>query len=80
MAGSVVFGDTDECAKGVTVTLAGEDGTKTTQTDAFGDFEFEGLPDDKAYKVTVSAPGYKTQEFDVKTYKSIYLGDIFLAK
>jgi Fe-S-cluster-containing dehydrogenase component len=80
VAGSVVFGDTDECAKGVTITLAGEEGTETTQSDAFGDFEFEGLPDDKAYKLTVSAPGYKAQEFAVKTYKSIYLGDIFLAK
>ena len=78
VAGSVVFGDKDECAKGVTVTLTGEDSTKTIETDAFGDFEFEGLPDDKAYKVTVAAPGYRTQEFEVKTYKSIYLGDIIL--
>lgn len=80
VAGSVVFADTDECAKGVTVTLAGEDGAKTTQTDAFGDFEFEGLPDNKVYKVTVSAPGYKAQECEVRTYKSLYLGDIFLQK
>jgi Fe-S-cluster-containing dehydrogenase component len=80
VAGSVVFGDTDECAKGVTVTLQGEGGTVNTATDAFGDFEFEGLPDNKSYKVTVSAPGYKAQEFEVKTYKSLYLGDIFLQK
>ncbi len=78
VAGSVVFGDKDECAKGVTVTLTGEDGAKTTETDAFGDFEFEDLPDGKAYKVTVAAPGYQTQEFEVKTYKSLYLGDIIL--
>jgi len=80
VAGSVVFADTDECAKDVTVTLAGEDDTKTVKTDGFGDFEFEDLPDNKTYKVTVSAPGYKTQECEVKTYKSLNLGDIFLEK
>ncbi|NLO27165.1 MAG: oxidoreductase [Actinobacteria bacterium] len=78
VAGSVAFGDKDECAKGVTVTLTGEDDAQTTQTDAFGDFEFEDLPEGRSYKVTVGAPGYKTQELEVKTYKSIYLGDIIL--
>ena len=78
VAGSVAYGDKDECAKGVTVQLVGEDDTKTAQTDAFGDFEFENLPDNKAYKVTVAAPGYAPKEFDVRTYKSIYLGDILL--
>jgi len=80
VAGSVVFGDSDECGKGATVTLTGEDGTQTTQSDAFGDFEFEGLPDNKVYTVTVSAPGYKSQECEVRTYKSLYLGDIVLEK
>jgi Fe-S-cluster-containing dehydrogenase component len=78
IAGSVAYGDKDECAKGVTVSLVGDDGTQTVQTDAFGDFEFEGLPDNKAYKVKVEAPGYAAKEFDVRTYKSIYLGDILL--
>ena len=80
VAGAVAYGDTDECAKGVTVTLTGEDGTKTVETDAFGDFEFEDLPDNQVYKLTISAPGYKTQELDVRTYKSLYLGDILLQK
>ncbi|MCE5254654.1 MAG: carboxypeptidase regulatory-like domain-containing protein [Actinomycetia bacterium] len=80
VAGSVILGDTDECAKGATVTLAGEEGTKTTETDAFGDFEFEGLPDNKVYRVTVSAPGYRAEEREVRTYKSLYLGEIFLQK
>ncbi len=80
VAGSVIFGDTDECAGGITVTLAGEDGATTTETDAFGEFEFEGLPDKASYMITVSAPGYKAQEFKVTTHKSLYLGDIFLQK
>ncbi len=78
VAGTVVFGDTDECAKGATVTLTGEDGTQTVQADAFGDFEFEGLPDNKVYKVTVAAAGYPAKECEVRTYKSTYLGDILL--
>jgi Fe-S-cluster-containing dehydrogenase component len=80
VAGAVAYGDTDECAKGVTVTLTGEDVTKTVETDAFGDFEFEDLPDNHAYKLTIAAPGYKTWESDVRTYKSLYLGDILLQK
>lgn len=80
VAGSVAYGDTDECAAGITVMLEGQDGTMTTETDAFGDFEFEGLPDKASYKVTVSAPGYKAQEFQVTTYKSLYLGDILLER
>ncbi len=78
VAGSVAYADKDECAKGVTVTLQGEDRTYTTQTDGFGDFEFEGLPGNKAYKVKIAAPGYQPREIDVKTSKSIYLGDILL--
>jgi Fe-S-cluster-containing dehydrogenase component len=80
VAGSVAYADEDECAQGVTVELLGADGTRTTQTDAFGDFEFEGLPDDQTYSVTVVAPGYRSQRFDVKTLKSLYLGDIMLER
>ena len=43
VAGAVVYGDIDECAKGVTVTLAAT-APRSPRTDGFGDFEFEGLP------------------------------------
>jgi Fe-S-cluster-containing dehydrogenase component len=78
VAGSVVFGDIDECAMGVTVVLEGEGQTKTATTDRFGDFEFEDLPTSKEYTVTVSAPGRADRRFEVKTNTSIYLGDIVL--
>ncbi len=84
VAGSVVLGDTDECAVGVTVSLKGtgtdQSGPETVVTDSFGDFEFEGLPADRSYEVSVSAPGYQSQEFAVKTNNDLYLGDIFLVK
>jgi Fe-S-cluster-containing dehydrogenase component len=80
VAGAVVLSDTDECAAGVKVTLEGEGEKKTVLTDNYGDFEFEGLPADKNYTVTIETPGYRKQQFEVKTNIDVYLGDIFLAK
>lgn len=80
VAGAVVFGDTDACAKGVRITLEGEGERKTTSTDNYGDFEFEGLPADKSYLVNVQAPGYKSQKFEAKTVTDVYLGEIILVK
>jgi len=57
VAGTVVFGDLDECAMGATAVLEGDGEKKTATTDRFGDFEFEGLPATGNYSVTVSAPG-----------------------
>ncbi|MDP2916781.1 MAG: carboxypeptidase regulatory-like domain-containing protein [Dehalococcoidia bacterium] len=80
IAGAVVFGDKDECAEGVKVTVTGEDGKKVVQTNNYGDFELEGLLADKPYSVKIEAPGYKSQKLDVKTKIDVYLGDIILAK
>jgi Fe-S-cluster-containing dehydrogenase component len=80
VAGSVVFGDIDECAKGVVVTLEGGGTKATTVTDGFGDFEFEDLPPAASYTVTIAADGYAGQSLDVKTYASVYLGDIVLQR
>ncbi len=49
-------------------------------TDAFGDFEFEGLPANTSYRVKIAAPGYKPWESEVRTGASVYLGDIVLVK
>ncbi len=80
IAGSVVFGDTDECGEGAKVTITGEGEKKSVLADNYGDFEFEGLPADKQYTVKIEAPGYKSQTFEVKTSIDVYLGDIFLTK
>jgi hypothetical protein len=80
IAGSVVFGDRDECAEGVKITLEWEGEKKTALTNNYGDFEFEGLLEEKAYSVKVEATGYKSQKFDIKTGIDLYLGDIFLTK
>jgi Fe-S-cluster-containing dehydrogenase component len=80
VAGSVVLGDTDECAIGARVALEGPGATQTVSTDCFGDFEFEDLPADRAYSMRVSAPGYEAQTLAVKTNIDIYVGDIILVK
>jgi Fe-S-cluster-containing dehydrogenase component len=79
IAGAVVFGDKDECAKGVDVILEADGkAVAATTTDGFGDFEFEGLPAGASYVVKVAAPGYAAKAVEVKTYKSVNLGDIIL--
>jgi Fe-S-cluster-containing dehydrogenase component len=80
VAGAVVYGDTDECATGVEVTLEGDGSTKMVLTDGFGDFEFEGLPPAKDYTVKVAAEGYATRQLHVRTNASVYLGDIVLQR
>jgi Fe-S-cluster-containing dehydrogenase component len=78
IAGAVVFGDRDECADGVTVTLTTNGETDTAQTDSFGDFEFDGLPANAACTLQISVTGYEHWQTEVKTTTSLYLGDIVL--
>jgi Fe-S-cluster-containing dehydrogenase component len=80
VAGTVIYGDVDECANGLAVTLSGAGKTATARTNAFGDFEFEGLPDNASFTVKVEAPGYKPVSKRAKTQKDIYLGEIVLKK
>jgi Fe-S-cluster-containing dehydrogenase component len=80
IAGSVVYGDRDECGEGAKVTLEGEGDKRSILANNYGDFEFEGLAADKTYTVKIEAPGYKSQRFTAKTNIDVYLGDIFLAK
>jgi Fe-S-cluster-containing dehydrogenase component len=79
IAGTVVFGDTDECAEGVTATLTADSKSMKITTNNYGDFEFDGLDTGK-YKVNLEYTGYtpKTLAIDLKTDK--YLGNVFLAK
>lgn len=80
VAGSVVFGDTDKCAANVTVTLTGEGEQKTTKTNNYGDFEFEGLAKDKDYTVQIEHRGYKPKKLKTRTKIDVYLGDIVLSR
>lgn len=80
VAGTVIYGDIDEVAKEVTVTIQGDGATLTTKTNGFGDFEFEGLEANTKYVITVQAPGYQAATCEAKTSKDVYLGEIVLQK
>ncbi len=79
LAGTVIFGDKDECAKEVSVSLTCPDGaTQETETDCFGDFAFDDLVTGK-YLVKFDATGYtsQTKDFEI-TEDTLYLGEIKL--
>ena len=78
IAGTVIFGDKDECAENVNVILNSNEEEKTTKTNNFGDFEFENLQEDSEYTVKIDHPGYEAQQFSVKTKVDAYLGEIIL--
>lgn len=80
VAGTVLFGDKNECAENVSVTLTGQGTAQKAKTNNYGDFEFEGLPADKEYSVKIEYPGYATQVFSAQTTKDVYLGEIILTK
>jgi ferredoxin len=69
ISGTVIFGDTDECADGVKATLTVDGKSFKTTTNNYG-----------KYKLNLEFTGYnpKAVSVDLKTDK--YLGDIFLAK
>ena len=80
IAGTVIFGDIDECAENIQVTLSGNGKEKTAKTNSFGDFEFDGLPDNMNYTVKIEAKNYNSQQLHANTIKDVYLGVITLTK
>jgi tetrathionate reductase subunit B len=81
IAGSVVFGDVDECAEGVSVTLTNQSAGKTrkTLTNNFGDFEFDGLGAGK-YSLKFECKGYKAKTVNVDLKTDKHLGVVKLTK
>jgi Fe-S-cluster-containing dehydrogenase component len=80
IAGTVIFGDKDDCAGKVNVTLTGKGTKQAGVTNNFGDFEFEGLEADREFLVRIEHPGYRRKSFKVQTKADVYLGEIFLKR
>jgi Fe-S-cluster-containing dehydrogenase component len=80
VAGTVIYGDKDEVAGGLEITLSGAGKNQTMKTNGFGDFEFEGLEANTEYTVKIEAKGYKAANLKAKTSKDVYLGEIVLSK
>jgi len=80
VAGTVIFGGTDECAENVNVTLVGKGHKETIKTNNYGDFEFEGLNANKEFTVKIEHSGYASKEFTTQTKTDVFLGEIVLTK
>jgi Fe-S-cluster-containing dehydrogenase component len=80
IAGTVIYGDIDEVAGGITVKLNSKGDSRQAKTNGFGDFEFEGLADNVEYTVKIEVEGYKGKSVKAKTQKDTYLGEIILKK
>jgi hypothetical protein len=79
VGGSVIFGDTGECAEGVRVTVRGGDGVAAeTVTNAFGDFMVEGLRMGGKYVVRLEHPDYQPKELEVTVNGDVNLGEVRL--
>jgi Fe-S-cluster-containing dehydrogenase component len=79
IAGTAVYGDTDECAEDVTATLSYDGTSATVKTNNYGDFEFDGLEAGR-YTVKLEAAGYAAKSIDVDLKATEYLGNIILDK
>jgi Fe-S-cluster-containing dehydrogenase component len=81
LSGRVAFGDTDEWAADVVVTLIAPTGEKRqAKTDGFGDFAFDSL-DGRTYAVRFDASGYHSQTHEIALkVDTTYLGEIVLRK
>lgn len=79
IAGTVVFGDTDECAENVTATLTANGKSVKTATNNYGDFEFDGLDAGK-YRLNLESAGYKPKTINIDLKTDNYLGEIILAR
>jgi Fe-S-cluster-containing dehydrogenase component len=79
ITGEVVRRDVPgECAEGVKITLEGEGVNIETRSDSYGDFEFDGLEKNKAFRVNIELPGYASMVIDVSTQTDVDLGEIVL--
>jgi hypothetical protein len=74
----VLEGADDVCAHGVKVTLEGDGVRRETRSTVFGDFEFDGLAADRAFRLTVAHDGYAPREIDVHTRRDVDLAEIVL--
>lgn len=80
VTGTVIYGDTDQCADNVKVILKGGGMECSAETDAFGDFWFEGLEGKTDYTVEIKAEGYRGVVLSARTLNDVNLGEIFLEK
>jgi len=80
VAGTIFRPDVKEVAKGAEVTLKGNGTFQSSQANGFGDFEFENLPKDTEYTLTIELAGYVPWETVLSTSDNWVEGNIELKK
>jgi len=81
IAGEILLADRPEaCAQGVKVTLSDGADQLTCVTDFLGDFEFDGLRQNRTYTLQVEFEGYRSKEVQVKTQVDLHMGEIVLER
>ncbi len=81
VGGSVVLQDTDECAEGAKVTLAGQSGSVTREavTNSYGDFKIDNLEEGSGrYTLKIERAGYEVKTMEIGLTTSCNAGVIFL--
>ena len=79
IAGEVVLADdSNRPAEGIDVILNGGAGRLTTQTDNYGDFEFDDLDEQMEYRLAVEHRGYRRHEVAIPVGACLNLGVIVL--
>ena len=72
------MGDSGQSAKDVKITIKGERGSVTGNTNCFGDFTIDGFAANETYTVVIEAPNYMRSELEVHTRVDVYMGDLTL--
>ena len=80
VAGTVVYSDTDECAKGINVALKGDGISQNAVTDGFGDFWFDNLSTKLDLVLEIEAKGYKKMSKKIRTQNDVNVGNLFLER
>jgi Fe-S-cluster-containing dehydrogenase component len=78
VSGTVVYKDKNECAENIEIELYNKTETRTTRTNGFGDFEFEGLEASKSFYLKINQSGYREKIVRCNSSKDIHLGDVYL--
>jgi len=81
ISGSVFSDRSKDCLENAAVQLVDRESGKVlvTETNNYGDFEFEGLTTGATYRLTVAATGYLPISFDaLRLEKDLHLGNLYL--
>jgi len=80
IAGTIIFGDKDECGAGTKVSLFNNSGREigARMANGFGDFEFDGIELEGLYHLSITAHGYETKTLPIDLKGDLFIGEVVL--